>query len=242
MDNELHLNQHISKKYNEELEELREQVMSMGGLVESQLKNSLKSLVDSNIDLAKSVIKKDDEVNQMELDISARCVEIIALRQPTASDLRLILSVDKCIADLERVGDLSYQLGKLSKKLIRKGISNRYYAELQHLCKLAQKMLTGSLNAFARLDAEAALEIMEIENQINRESEALSRQLITYMMEDPRSIKHTLRVLNAAKVMERIGDHCENLCEHVIYLVKGEDIRHQHLDEVRASLFADDDE
>lgn len=240
METELHLDQHISKKYNEDLEDLREQVMSMGGLVESQLKNSLKSLLDSNIDLAKSVIKKDVEVNRQELAITARCVEILALRQPTASDLRLVFTVEKSVTDLERIGDLSQQLAKLSKKLINKGVSNRYYAELQHLGKLAQKMLTGALNAFARLDAENAIDIMAIEEKINRESNALSRQLITYMMEDPRSIKHTLRVLNAAKTLERIGDHCENLCEYVVYLVKGEDIRYQNLDDVRASIFEDD--
>lgn len=240
METELHLDQHISKKYNEDLEDLREQVMSMGGLVESQLKNSLKSLLDSNIDLAKSVIKKDVEVNRQELAITARCVEILALRQPTASDLRLVFTVEKSVTDLERIGDLSQQLAKLSKKLINKGVSNRYYAELQHLGKLAQKMLTGALNAFARLDAENAIDIMAIEEKINRESNALSRQLITYMMEDPRSIKHTLRVLNAAKALERIGDHCENLCEYVVYLVKGEDIRYQNLDDVRASIFEDD--
>lgn len=240
METELHLDQHISKKYNEDLEDLREQVMSMGGLVESQLKNSLKSLLDSNIDLAKSVIKKDVEVNRQELAITARCVEILALRQPTASDLRLVFTVEKSVTDLERIGDLSQQLAKLSKKLINKGVSNRYYAELQHLGKLAQKMLTGALNAFARLDAENAIDIMAVEEKINRESNALSRQLITYMMEDPRSIKHTLRVLNAAKTLERIGDHCENLCEYVVYLVKGEDIRYQNLDDVRASIFEDD--
>lgn len=240
METELHLDQHISKKYNEDLEDLREQVMSMGGLVESQLKNSLKSLLDSNIDLAKSVIKKDVEVNRQELAITARCVEILALRQPTASDLRLVFTVEKSVTDLERIGDLSQQLAKLSKKLINKGVSNRYYAELQHLGKLAQKMLTGALNAFARLDAENAIDIMAVEEKINRESNALSRQLITYMMEDPRSIKHTLRVLNAAKALERIGDHCENLCEYVVYLVKGEDIRYQNLDDVRASIFEDD--
>lgn len=241
MDNELHLDQHISKKYNEDLENLREQVMSMGGMVEEQLKNSLKSLMEADIKLAKSVIKNDQEVNQLELTITARCAEILALRQPTASDLRLILTVEKSITDLERIGDLSESLAKLSKKLISKGVSTKYYEELQHVGNLAQKMLTNALNAFARLDAEAAIDNMNLENKINKESTALSRQLITYMMEDPRAIKHTLRVLNAAKAIERIGDHCENLCEYVVYLVKGEDIRYQNLDEIRANLLNDDD-
>lgn len=241
MENELNLDQHISKRYNKELEELREQVMHMGSLAEKQLAGSLESLVEADIDLAKSVIKKDVEINQLELQISARCVEILALRQPTAVDLRLVFTVGQAITDLERIGDLSQSLAKLSRKLISKGVSTRYYAELQHLGHTAQKMLEGALNAFARLDAEAALDVMAIERQVNRESNALSRQLITYMMEDPRSIKHTLRVLNAAKTLERIGDHCENFCESIIYLVKGEDIRYQNLDDIRSSLFGDDD-
>ena len=241
MDSELNLDRHISQKYNEDLEKLREQVMSMGGVVEEQLINSLKSLVDADIKLAKKVIEKDDKVNQIELEIDARCVEILALRQPTASDLRLILMVVKSITDLERIGDLSQSLARLSKKLVSKGFSTRYYAELQHIGRLAQKMLHSALDAFARLDAESAIETIGIENHIKRESTALSRQLITYMMEDPRSIKHTLRVLNAAKELERIGNHCENLCEYVVYLVKGEDIRYQNLDDIRANIFNDED-
>lgn len=241
MENELNLDQHISQKYNKELEELRAEVMVMGGMVEKQLQNSLQSLIKADIDLAKRVAKKDSEVNTKELEITARCAEILALRQPTASDLRLILSIEKMITDLERVGDFAKSLAILSKKLIKKGISTRYYSELGHLGRQAEQMLNGALNAFARLDAEAALDIMTFEERINKESDALSRQLITYMMEDPRSIKHTLRALNAAKALERIGDHCENICEYVVYLVKGEDIRYQNLDDIRASLFADDD-
>ncbi|MBS9778099.1 MAG: phosphate signaling complex protein PhoU [Gammaproteobacteria bacterium] len=241
MENELKLDKHISKKYNADLEDLRENVMNMGGMVEEQLGNSLESLVKADIKLAKSVIKKDTEVNQIELNITARCTEILALRQPTASDLRLIITVEKMITDLERIGDLSESLARLSKKLISKGVSTRYYEEILHVGNLAQKMLKKSLDAFARLDAECAIDTMSIENEINRESTALSRQLITYMMEDPRSIKHTLRVLNAAKALERIGDHCENLCEYIVYLVKGEDIRYQNLDEIRAHLLNDED-
>ncbi len=240
--NELAFNKHISNKYNQVLEDLRQQVMTMGGLVEEQLNNSLKSLFDADIQLAKAVMRKDEHVNEIELKISADCLEIIALRQPTAADLRLILTVEKCITDLERIGDLSANLAKLSKKLISKGVSTRYYTEIQHVGGLAQQMLTGALNAFARIDAEAAVETMALRNKVKRESTALSRQLITYMIEDPRSIKQTLRVLNAAKDLERIGSHCENLCEYVVYLVKGEDVRHQSFDDIRAAVIVDDDE
>ncbi len=241
MTDPLHLNSHISQRYNKELQDLCQQVIAMGGLVESQLKNSLQSLADVDIELAKSVIKKDKQVNQDELDITARCVEMIALRQPMASDLRLIFAVEKSITDLERIGDLSEDVAKLSKKLIKKGISTQYYHELQHIGTLSQEMLGSALNAFARMDAPSAIETMRIRKAIKRESTALSRQLITYMMEDPRAIKHTLRVLNAAKDLERIGCHCENLCEYVVYLVKGEDIRYQNFDDIRASLFGDED-
>ncbi len=242
MNTELKLDKHISKRYNQELENLRQQVITMGRIVEEQLKDSLQSLFDADIKLAKSVIKKDNNVNKVELEISAQCVEIIALRQPTAADLRLILTVEKSITDLERIGDLSANLAKLSKKLINKGVSTRYYTELQHVGVLANKMLAEALNAFARLDATSAVETMAIRNKIKRESTALSRQLITYMIEDPRTIKQTLRVLNAAKDLERIGSHCENLCEYIVYLVKGEDVRHQSFDDIRASVIVDDEE
>lgn len=240
MENELNLDQHISSKYNEDLEDLRSQVIAMGGSVEEQLKNAMQSLVNADVDLAKQVIKKDREINQTELKISARAAEILALRQPTASDLRLVLAVEKIVTDLERIGDLAQDMGKLSKKLITKGVSTRYYNELQHIGSRAQNMLSGALNAFARLDAESALTTMSTQERIKDESTALSRQLITYMMEDPRSIKHTLRVLDAAKVLERIGNHSENLCEYVVYLVKGEDIRYQNLDYIRSNLFGDE--
>lgn len=242
MGNNSQSDKHISTKYNEELEELRKGVLEMGMMVEQQLKNSLDSLIDADISLAKSVIRGDSDINQKELEISARCAEIIALRQPAAGDLRLVLTVGKFITDLERIGDLSQKLAALSKKLIKKGVSTRFYAEIQHLGRQTQKMLAKSLDAFARLDTQGALDTMMIEEHIDRESTALSRQLITYMMEDPRAIKHTLRALNAAKSLERIGDHCENLCEFVVYLVKGEDIRYQNLDEVRASILSSNDD
>ncbi len=236
MNDKLHLSQHISKKYNQELEELRQQVIAMGAMIEEQLANSLKSLFNGDIKLAKSVIRKDAEVNQKELEITAKCIEIITLRQPIASDLRLIFAVEKSITDLERIGDLSENIAKLSKKLISKGVSTKYYSEIQHIGNSVQKMLAGALNAFARLNAESAIETMTIRNSVKKESTALSRQLITYMMEDPRSIKHTLRVLNTAKELERIAGYCENLCEYTVYLVKGKDIRYQNLDDIRINL------
>lgn len=242
MEQESKLGQHISKKYNENLEKLRDDLLAMGGTVEQQLKDSLNSLVESDLDLAKSVMKRDHEINQLELKITAECVELIALRQPTAGDLRFIFAAEKFSTDLERIGDLAQNIAKFSKKLITKGVSTRHYSDLHHVGDLAQKMLRGALDALARSDAEAAITVMEFEKKINRESTALSRQLITYMMEDPRSIKQTLRVWNTAKALERIAAHCENLCEYTVYLVKGEDIRYQNLDDIRSSIFSDEED
>lgn len=237
--NELNLDQHISQRYNEDLSELHGKAVTMGEMVEKQLKGSIKSLVKADLALAKKVSKNDHDINQKELDVSGRCVEIVALRQPTASDLRLIFSVEKVTTDLERIGDLSKHLGVMSKKLIKKGVSNKYYEDIENLAQQVKKMLKGTLQAFSTLNSDLAIEtISSDEGRINRESEALSRQLITYMMEDPRSIKHVLRVLNVAKALERIGNHCENICEHIVYLVKGEDIRYQNLDDVRSNLFS----
>ncbi len=218
------------------MEELREGILEMGGMVEKQLQDSLNSLVKGDIALAKKVIKHDKTINRTDVKIDRMCMEILALRQPTASDLRLVLSVVKAITDLERIGDLSQHLARMGKKLADKGYSMRYYAEIEHTGAKAQKMLQASLNAFARMDAEAALAAMEIEKDINRESRALTRQVATYMMEDPREIKKAMKLLNAIKAIERIGDHCENLCEYTIYFVKGEDIRYQDFDEVKNKI------
>lgn len=242
MEHEFNLKPHISKQYSEDLEQLREDVMKMGGFVETQLQNALGSFVKGDVKLAKQTIKRDSDINQMEVDIDADCAKILALRQPTAGDLRLILTVVKSITDLERIGDLSQHLARMSKKLINKGVSTRYCADLEHLGNKVQDMLSGSLNAFARLDAEAAVETMMLDSDVNREFDALSRQLITYMMEDPRTIKQTLRVFNAARALERIGDHSKNLCEYTIFLVRGEDVRYQDIDSVREAILGDDDD
>lgn len=234
--NTLNPTPHISKKYNADLEALREEVLTMGGMVEEQLKDSLNSLVNGDIELAKIVIKKDKDVNQKELDIDHRCAETVALRQPTAGDLRLILTVMKSIADLERIGDMAHHLASMGKKLADKGYSMRYFSDIETVGLEVTKMLTTTLNAFARLNPEEALNAMAMVRPINRKSRALSRQLATYMMEDPRMIKKTLRVRDAVRALERVGDHCENICENTIYLVRGEDIRYRSFDDVKERL------
>lgn len=241
---EIKLNEtpHISKKYHADLEKLREDLILMGSFVEKQLSDALESLYISDIKLAKSVIKQGKDINQREVDIDTRCAELLALRQPAASDLRLILTVSKTATDLERIGDLSEHLARMSKKLINKGLSTKYFENLQHLGSLVKSMLADTLNALARLDLDTALQVIRQDKKVDRNFDALSRQLATYMMEDPRTIKKTLRLFNAARALERIGDHCENICEHTIFLVAGEDVRYKNIDEIRSTISVDEEE
>lgn len=236
----MELGQHISQRYNDELEDIRSKVLQMGGLVEVQSVNALKSLMEFDRDLAKKVIKADREVNTMEVDIDEECIRVIARRQPTASDLRLIIAVVKVITDLERIGDEAVKIARYSKKLAKKPAPNGMHAELAHLNKLSLEMLHESLDAFARLDAEQAVRILEQDIVINKESEKLSRLLMTYMMEDPRNIKNILRINWCANALRRIGAHSQNICEYVIYLVKGKDVRHTSLEHIRSKYFPHD--
>lgn len=237
----MELGQHISQRYNNELEDIRSKVLSMGGLVEEQSVNALKSLLENDKELAKKVIKGDNQINTMEVDIDEECTHVIARRQPAASDLRLIIAVVKVITDLERIGDEAAKIAGYSKKLAKKTTVNGMHSELSHLSKLVLGILHDALDSFARLDAEQAITILENESQINRELENLSRLLITYMMEDPRNIKSAMRVNWCARSIERIGAHSQNICEYVIYLVKGKDVRHSNLEHIRAKYFPQDD-
>ena len=236
MENDLNLTQHISHRFNEELEDVRTKVLTMGGLVEDQVSNGVKAIIKSDIDLGAKVAKRDYKVNAMEVDLDEQCVQILARRQPTASDLRLVVAVTKTITDLERIGDQAEKLGKLSIKLASQGVPHEHFEDLGHIGKLVQKILHGTLDAFARLDVDDALEIIALDEQVDQEFEALSRQLITYMMEDPRQIKAALRISWCARALERIGDHCTNICEYILYLVEGKDVRHITLEEKQEIL------
>lgn len=222
----LNLNQHISQRYNEELEDLRTRVLNMGGLVEQQVANGLQALLEFDADLGEIVFNGDFEVNAMEVEIDEACTEILARRQPAASDLRLVMTVIKAISDLERIGDEAEKFGKVAMRLA--GSANRpaYYAELRHLGDQVKSVLRDTLDNFARMDAEGALLTAGRDEAIDREYNSLSRLLISHMMEDPREIKSVLEVFWCARALERIGDHANNICEYVVYLVKGKDIRH----------------
>ncbi len=223
--------QHISRRFDSELEDLRNQVLRMGGLVEEQVNNGIKALVDSDSVIAKQVAEKDHEVNQMEVDIDERCVQILARRQPAASDLRLIVTIIKTISDLERIGDQAEKLGKNHLELVDSGETSARYARLEHLGELVSKLLNRSLDCFARMDDQEALKIIQMDDKINEEFDSLTRQLITHMMEDPRTIKYALRVSWCARALERIGDHAKNICEYVVFLVQGRDVRHLDLND-----------
>lgn len=226
MDNDLHLDQHISQRFNEELESLRAKVLEMGGLVEKQVQQGTRALVESSTELGAEVVETDVQVNTMEVEIDEMCVELLARRQPAASDLRLIVSIIKTIADLERIGDQAEKLGEFAIHLSDEGVSAGKYINLENISELALKVLRQSLDAFARLDAELALKAAKKDKKVDKEYDFILRQLMTYMMGDPREIQNALRVLWAARALERVGDHAKNISEYVVYLVKGKDIRH----------------
>ena len=238
---ELGLGQHISQRYDQELEDIRNKVLNMAGMVEIQAENSVKALLERDAELAENVVLTDHKINKMEVEIDDDCTRVIARRQPTASDLRLVIAVIKVITDLERIGDEAEKIGIYSKKLAQKKSVNGMHHELKHISKLVLSMLHDALDAFARLDDEQAMKIVGMTNTINHEFNSLSRLLITHMMEDPRNIKNALRINWCARSLERIGDHSRNISEYVVFLVKGKDIRHTDLDTLRAEFYPEDD-
>ncbi|MGR9115757.1 MAG: phosphate signaling complex protein PhoU [Gammaproteobacteria bacterium] len=219
---------HISRQFNEEIEDIRNRVLNMGGLVEQQIEQASEAFMNSDLELAEQVIQQDEVVNSMEMQIDQECTEILAKRQPAAFDLRLLLSVIKTINDLERIGDEASKIAEMAIHLNgteHKHKSEDYY-EIQHLVDLVKEMLHGSLDSFARLNVDDVLSITEQDVKVDREYGSIIRQLVTRMMEDPRNVRRTLDVLWTVRALERIGDHACNICEHVIYMVKGEDVRH----------------
>ncbi|NND89582.1 MAG: phosphate signaling complex protein PhoU [Granulosicoccus sp.] len=233
----LHLDQHISHQFNKELEDIRNKVLTMGGLVEQQVTNGLTALLEADNDLATEVVQRDVEVNKLEVEIDEHCTQVLARRQPAASDLRLIVTVIKVITDLERIGDEAEKLGRFSRDLIElKDDLPSYRKELRHLGELVKSMLRDSLDAFARLDVDAALAIAQRDEDVNREYETLERLLSTHLVEDPRQVSKLFKITWCARALERVGDHSVNICEYVVYLVKGRDIRHISFDQIRSEF------
>ena len=222
---------HISQRFNKDIEDLRNTVLSMGGLVETQLSRAIAAIVSGDSELGLQVANDDYKVNNLEVDIDEECSRILATRAPAAGDLRLIVAIIKTITDLERIGDEAEKIGFLASKLAGMDRPADSYRELKNLGSHVSHMLRDAMNAFARLDVAEALDVVKEDELVDEEYDTITRQCITFMMEDPRSIKRVMNVTWAARSLERIGDHAKNICEYVIYMVEGRDIRHTDLDE-----------
>ena len=227
---------HISRQFNAELEEIRSRVLEMGGLVEQQIDQAIHALVKGDVALAEELVKNDYKVNKLEVTIDEECNQIIARRQPTAGDLRLVVAVIKTITDLERMGDEAEKIARMAMRLAGEERPKNNYMEIQALGNHVRQMLHDALDAFARVDMEAALRVAREDEQVDQEHDGVLRQLITYMMEDPRTISRMLNVIWAARALERIGDHACNIGEYVIYLVKGKDVRHTSLEQIEKEI------
>ncbi|PAJ75015.1 phosphate transport system regulatory protein PhoU [Pseudoalteromonas sp. NBT06-2] len=222
---EHNLSKHISGKFNQDLENVRNHVLAMGGLVEQQLNSALDAVSSGDSELAKKVKKDDYKVNAMEVSIDEECTRIIAKRQPAASDLRLVVAIAKTIADLERIGDEVRRIAQVALDSFSKE-QQGLLVMIDNMGRLVSRMLHDVLDAFARMDVDAAFKVHKEDAKVNREYEALIRQIMTYMMEDPRSIPKIMALVWSVRSLERIGDRCQNIAEYVIYFVKGKDIRH----------------
>ncbi len=232
------LGPHISRRFNEDLEGVRNRVLQMGGFVEQQLTQAVAALIEGDSRLGEEVARGDHKVNAMEVTIDEECSRILATRAPAASDLRLIVAIIKTITDLERIGDEAEKIAYIASRLATMERPADRYREIKHLGRLAQQMVHDGLDAFARLDADAALRICREDRVLDDEFESIQRQCITFMMEDPRTIRRALDVVWVARALERIGDHAKNMCEYVVYMVHGKDIRHTSLDDVEKELRA----
>jgi phosphate transport system protein len=217
---------HISEQFNKELEDIRNKVLTMGGLVEQQIELAIQAFTTGDMEMAELVIKQDNQVDALEIAIDLECTQILALRQPTAFDLRLLLTVIKIINELEIIGDLAERIAKTALQLTDNDIKKDQYHELQHMSDLVKEMLHGALDAFARMCIDDITLITGRDESVDREYDSIIRQLITHMMEDPRNITRTLNVLWAVRAVERIGDHACYICEHLIFMIKGETVRH----------------
>ncbi len=228
----MQFDQHISRQFNSDLEELRAHVLQMGGVVEQQLADAIQSLETADSDMAQQVLIAEKKSNDFEISIDEECTRILARRQPAASDLRMVLASAKIVRDLERIGDESAKIAKMAIVLSEQNDHSRGCIETRHIGSHVRNMVRDSLTAFARFDADLALSVAQEDKEVDTEYGSAMRELITFMMEDPRTISRVLNILWALRSLERIGDHARNISEQVIYLVKGKDARHLSLPEM----------
>ncbi len=235
----LNSSEHTSKQFDTELEAVRSRVLQMGGLVESQIRLAVESLITGDVELMNRVIEDDHRVNAMEVEIDESCNHILVRRQPAAGDLRMIMTVIKTITDLERIGDEAEKIARMAKLLSQKeNLRHPKYHQIKNASEIALDMLRKSLDSFARLDLSAAAQVVRQDEQVDEEFRSIMRYLITFMMEDPRTISTSLEILFVAKAIERIGDHAKNMCEYVVYMVKGRDVRHVTVEEFEREVSA----
>ncbi|MDI3380288.1 phosphate signaling complex protein PhoU [Xenophilus aerolatus] len=228
---------HLSSQFDSELNGVSSRVMELGGMAESQIRLAIHALLQFDVETAERVMATENKVNAMEMEIDRELSSIIARRQPTARDLRLLIAISKTTANLERVGDEANKIARMVKSIIESGSARQLPAtELRVAADLASSLLRKALDAFARLDTAAALSILKDDDLIDQEFDGFVRKLVTYMMEDPRTISPSLDLLFLAKAIERIGDHAKNIAEFIIYIVKGADVRHTSMEEIESAL------
>ena len=229
---------HLSTQFDSELNALSSRVMEMGGLVESQIRQAIHALAHFSEDAVRQVLETEDRVNQLDVEVDRELSSIIARRQPTARDLRLLMAISKTTANLERVGDEAERIARMVRSIIAKSGGGRTLpaSELGVAADLASGQLRKALDAFARLDTAGAVAILKQDDLLDREFDGFVRKLITYMMEDPRTISSSLDLLFVAKAIERIGDHAKNIAESIIYVVKGADVRHVPIERVESAV------
>jgi phosphate transport system protein len=231
------MTEHISKQFEADLDTTRTRVLQMGGLVEAQILAAIDAYASGDSDLIDQVIQNERRVNGYEVAIDGACNHIVVKRQPAASDLRLIMGISKIVTDLERIGDEAQKIARMAKRIHEHGGQHaQRFPAVRHAAQIAVSMLRRALDAFARLDAVAASEVLKEDTAIDQEFTSVLRQLITYMMEDPRTITPALEIVWVAKAIERIGDHAKNLAEQVIYIVKGTDVRHTAFEDVEREI------
>lgn len=221
---------HISRQFNQELEELKTHLMAMGGLVEKQVQDAVFALLEGDTRLAEQVRDNDRQVNDLQLQIDDECTRVLARRQPAASDLRLVLAVIRATSDLERIGDEASKIARNAMLLGENGCAVRGLVEVRHISEHVRKMLRDALTAFARFDTDLAMQVVREDELVDDEYSSAMRSLMTFMMEDSRSITSVLSIMWVLRALERVGDHADNLAEYVVYLVKGLDIRHSDPD------------
>uniref|UniRef100_UPI000421F867 phosphate signaling complex protein PhoU n=1 Tax=Oceanobacter kriegii TaxID=64972 RepID=UPI000421F867 len=229
---EIGFNQHISGQFNADLEAIRSQMMEMGGLVERQVANAIEAITSGDSTPADDIIRREDEVDQMEVEIDRECTQILVRRQPAASDLRMVLAVSRVVRDLERIGDEASKIAVHAREVGGNAANGFSQQSIRYMGAEVCKMISGALNAFARCDVQGALDVVRNDKLVDQQYSAALRELITYMMEDPRSISQAINILWILRAVERIGDHARNISEQVIYVVSGADVRHSSISEM----------